>query len=215
MTSGIISAVERLIPSGNTPYSIPEVIQTDAPINPGNSGGPLLNRKGEVIGINTRIVSRSGASAGIGFAIPINIAKKIVPTLIKGETFDYAWLGISGITLTSEVVDLMKLPSDTNGALVLEVAKDSPADEAGLQGSDKTLQVVAGAEYQPGGDVITAINDQPVAGMDDLITYLVEETSPGDEVTLSVIQPDGKQETVDVILGVRPSAVESINLKSR
>lgn len=203
MTTGIISAVGRTIRSGNSPFSIPEVIQTDAAINPGNSGGPLLTRRGEVVGINTQIISRSGSNAGIGFAVPINIAKQIVPTLIKGESFEYAWLGITGTTLSAEVIDFMKLPSDTRGALVISVTQDSPADEAGLQGSDKILKV-AGAEYQLGGDVIVAIDDQPVEDMEDLITYLVEETRPGDEVTLKVIRSDGEQESISLVLGARP-----------
>ncbi|RME50310.1 MAG: PDZ domain-containing protein, partial [Caldilineae bacterium] len=203
MTSGIISAVGRTIRSGNSPFSIPEVIQTDAPINPGNSGGPLLNRHGEVIGINTMIISRSGASAGIGFAVPINIAKTVVPTLMKGERYEYSWLGITGTTLTPEVADFMDLPDGTRGVLVIDVATNSPADKAGLRGSDKTLKV-AGAEYQLGGDVITAIDDQPVEEMDDLIAYLVEETRPGDTVTLTVLHPNGEQETLKVTLAARP-----------
>ncbi|GAB4413603.1 MAG: trypsin-like peptidase domain-containing protein [Anaerolineae bacterium] len=207
MTSGIVSAVGRTIRSGNSPFSIPEVIQTDAAINPGNSGGPLLNRQGEVIGINTMIISRSGANAGVGFAVPINIARRVVPTLIKGETYEYAWLGISGATLTSEVADFMKLPSDTKGALVVEVAQDSPADEAGLQGSDKILKV-AGQEYQLGGDVIVGINDRPIETMDDLIAYLTDETQPGDRVKLDLIRPNGERETVEVTLKARPGTGE-------
>jgi len=205
MTSGIISAVGRTIRNGNSPFSIPEVIQTDTAINPGNSGGPLLNYHGEVIGINTMIISRSGANSGVGFAIPINIAKRVAPVLIKGETYEYAWLGITGATLTDQVADFMQLPPDTKGALVVEVAHDSPADEAGLKGSDKTL-TVAGQEYQLGGDVIVSINGQPVEKMDDLITYLVEETRPGDRITLDVIHPDGEQETIEVELSARPRA---------
>lgn len=207
MTSGIISAVGRTIRSGNSPFSIPEVIQTDAAINPGNSGGPLLNRQGEVIGINTMIISRSGTNAGVGFAVPINIARRVVPTLIKGETYEYAWLGITGATLTSEVADFMKLPPDTKGALVVEVTQDSPADEAGLQGSDKILQV-AGQEYQLGGDVIVGINDRPVETMDDLIAYLTDETHPGDRVKLDLIRPNGERETVEVTLKARPGTGE-------
>ena len=213
MTAGIISAVGRTIRSGNSPFSIPEVIQTDAPINPGNSGGPLLNRAGEVVGINTQIISRSGTNAGIGFAVPINIAKQVVPTLINGETFEYAWLGLSGTTLSSEVADFMKLPPDTKGALIANVVQDGPADEAGLQGSDKTL-TVAGEEFQLGGDVIVAINDNPVAGIEDLITYLIEETRPGDEVMLDVIRPDGSQEIIEVILGARPT-LDELNKENR
>jgi 2-alkenal reductase len=204
MTSGIISAVGRVIRSGHTPYSIPEIIQTDAPINPGNSGGPLLNRQGEVIGINSQILSSSGASAGIGFAIPINLAKQVIPTLIKGEAVEHAWLGITGATLTAEVADFMKLPADTTGALVVNVVQDSPADKAGLRGSDKTLKT-NGDEYQLGGDVITAIDDHPIEDMDELVAYLLEETQPGDEETLAVLHPNGDTETIEVTLETRPT----------
>lgn len=205
MTSGIISTVGRVMRSGNSPFSVPEVIQTDAPINPGNSGGPLLDRQGQVIGINSQIISRSGANAGVGFAVPINIAKQIVPNLIKGESYEYAWLGINGATLTPEVADFMKLPAETKGVLAIDVALDGPADKAGLKGSDKTLQL-AGEEYQLGGDAITAINGQPMEGMDDLIAFLIEQTRPGDQVTLDVIRPDGKKDKVDVVLEARPES---------
>jgi len=207
MTTGIVSAVGRTIRSGNTPFSIPEVIQTDAPINPGNSGGPLLNRLGEVIGINTQIISRSGGSSGIGFAVPIDIARQVVPTLIQGQAYEYAWLGITGRTVSPEVADFMDLPLDTRGALVIAVSSGGPADKAGLQGSDKTL-TEAGQEFQLGGDVITAINGQPVDDMDSLITYLMTETRPGAEVELTVIHADGSTETITVTLESRPSAEE-------
>jgi S1-C subfamily serine protease len=206
MTSGIISGVGRTIRSGNSGFSIPRVIQTDAPINPGNSGGPLLTRKGEVIGINTQMLSRSGSSAGIGFAVPINIAKQVIPTLIKGETFEYAWLGISGNTLTAEISEIRELPAGTKGAVVIGIAEDGPAEQAGLQGRDETLDVDSEG-FLIGGDIITAINNQPVHDMNDLITYLVKETEPGDKVDLDVIRADGSQETVEVTLGVRPAAV--------
>ena len=204
MTRGIISAVGRTIKSGTSPFSIPEVIQTDAAINPGNSGGPLLNRKGEVVGINTMILSKSGSSSGIGFAVPINIAKKVVPTLIKGEKVAHAWLGITGTTLTPDVAQYMKVPEGTKGVLVINVAHDSPADKAGLRGSDKVLKV-AGDEYPLGGDVITAIDGKKITEMDDLITYLMENTKPGDTVKLTVIRENGKEETVKVKLEARPS----------
>jgi S1-C subfamily serine protease len=207
MTSGIVSAVGRTIRSGNAAFSIPEAIQTDASINPGNSGGPLLDRTGAVIGINSQILSRTGVNNGIGFAVPINTAKQVVPTLIKGETYEYAWLGISGATVTSEVVDEMKLPAGTAGALILDVSKDGPADKAGLVGSDKTMEV-AGGELQLGGDVITAINGQPIKAMDELIGYLVQATHPGDTVDLQVIRAGGKQETVSITLGTRPTTDE-------
>lgn len=203
MTSGIISALGRTIRSGTSPFSIPEVIQTDAAINPGNSGGPLLDRQGRVVGINTMIISRSGASAGIGFAVPINIARKVVPVLIEEGRYAYPWLGITGTTLTPAVAEFMKLPEGTRGALVVDVTKDSPADRAGLRGSDKILKV-EGEEYQLGGDVIVSINGQPVKEMDDLITYLVENARPDDTVILEVIHADGRQEEVKVTLGERP-----------
>jgi S1-C subfamily serine protease len=204
MTSGIISAIGRTIRSGNAGFSIPEAVQTDTSINPGNSGGPLLDRTGAVIGINSQIFTRSGANEGIGFAVPINTAKRVIPTLIKGEEYKYAWLGISGASVGPELIDLMKLPSDTSGALVIEVVKDGPADKAGLAGSDKT-QTVDGLDYQVGGDVITAINGQAVASIEDVITYLAQSTRPGDKAALEVIHADGTRATIEVILGERPS----------
>jgi S1-C subfamily serine protease len=213
MTSGIVSAVGRTIRSGNSAFSIPKAIQTDASINPGNSGGPLLDRSGAVIGINSQILSETGVNNGIGFAVPVNTAKQVVPTLIKGENYQYAWLGISGGTLTLEGNDLMKLPQGTQGVLVIDVSKDGPADKAGLVGSDKTM-TVDGEDYQLGGDVITAINGQPIKAMDELIGYLIEKTKPGDAVKLDVIRAGGKQETVNVTLEVRPSAEELMQSSS-
>lgn len=203
MTSGIISALGRTIRSESSRFSIPEVIQTDAAINPGNSGGPLLNRQGRVIGINTMIISRSGASAGIGFAVPIDIAKKVVPVLIEEGSYTYSWLGITGTTLTPKVAEFMNLPAGTQGALIVRVAKDGPADKAGLRGSDKTLKI-EGQEHELGGDVIISIDGQPIKEMDDLITYLVEDTRPEDVVTLEVIHEDGQREEIQVTLGQRP-----------
>jgi S1-C subfamily serine protease len=203
MTSGIVSAVGRTIPSSNSTFSIPEVIQTDAAINPGNSGGPLLNRHGEVVGINTMILSDSGSSDGVGFAIPINIAKQIVPTLIAGEAYEYAWLGISGTSLTDEVAEAMDLPADTQGTLIIDVVQNSPAAKAGLRSSQEVL-TDGGLNYPYGGDVIAAIQGEPMAGMSDLITYLVENTRPGDSVTLSLIRSGGERESVSVTLGARP-----------
>jgi S1-C subfamily serine protease len=195
--------VERTISSGNSTFSIPEVIQTDAAINPGNSGGPLLNRRGEVVGINTMILSGSGSSDGVGFAIPINIAKQILPALIAGEAYEYAWLGISGGSLTEEVVQAMNLPAGTQGALILGVVQNSPAAHAGLRRSQEVL-TLAGQQYPYGGDIITAIQGEPIAGMDDLITYLVENTRPGDQVTLGLVRSGGERQDVSVTLGARP-----------
>jgi 2-alkenal reductase len=205
MTSGIVSAVGRTISGRNSSFSIPEVIQTDASINPGNSGGPLINRQGEVIGINTMIVSETGSSSGVGFAIPINTAKRIIPTLIAGEAYKYAWLGISGASLTDEVIQAMRLPAGTQGALVISIAENSPAAQADLQGSQEVL-TVAGQEVPYGGDVIIAIAGEPIANINELIAYLAQNTRPGDQVSLTVLREGGNRENVTVTLGVRPSS---------
>lgn len=202
MTSGIVSAIGRTIRSGNTPFSIPAAIQTDASINPGNSGGPLLNRQGEVIGINTQILSRSGSNSGVGFAVPIDIAKRVVPSLIADQGYDYAWLGISGNTISAEVAELMNLPADTKGALIIGLAEDGPAEDAGLIGSEET-DTVEGLPYRYGGDIITAINGEGIEGINDVIRYLVDETRPGDQITVDVIR-DGETVQIDVTLGSRP-----------
>ena len=215
MTTGIVSALERTIRSGNTPFSIPEVIQTDAPINPGNSGGPLLNRHGEVIGINTQIISSSGGSSGIGFAVPVNIAKRVVPTLIEGKHVDYAWLGITGRTIDSETAQAMKLPTDTHGALIIAVSQGGPADKAGLLGSGDTFESSSGIQVELGGDVITAIDGNPVENMDDLITYLITQYQPGDQVKLAVTRANGTEETISVTLDKRPTAEELLNLQEK
>jgi S1-C subfamily serine protease len=179
------------------------VIQTDAAINPGNSGGPLLNRRGEVIGINAMIISESGSSDGVGFAVPINIAKQILPTLISGEDYEYAWLGISGASITGEVAQAMDLPAGAQGVLIISVAQSGPAAEAGLRSSREVL-TVAGREYPYGGDIITAIQGVTVTDMGDLITYLVENTRPGDQVTFGLLRSGGERGNVSVTLGARP-----------
>jgi S1-C subfamily serine protease len=204
MTSGIVSAVGRLIRGGNSGFSIPAVIQTDAPINPGNSGGPLLNRNGEVIGVNAQMASRTGSSSGIGFAIPVDIAKRVIPTLISGDDYQYAWLGISGGEVTTEMAEFRGLGDGVRGAVVIQVADESPAGDAGLTGRDESLDENSDA-FVYGGDVITAIDGQPVGGIDDLISYLVTLYKPGDNVTLDIIRADGSEVQVEVTLGERPN----------
>lgn len=201
MTRGIVSAVGRVIQSGLSRFSIPEVIQTDAAINPGNSGGPLLNSRGEVIGMNTMIISQTGSSSGIGFAVPSNIIAKVVPALISKGSYAYPWLGITGRDLLPQDVKALNLPV-RRGALVLDVAAGSPADKAGLRGSERVIRV-QGRELTTGGDVITAIDDTPVTGMDQLISYLVRKTQPGQQVTLTIIR-DGREKKVTVTLAERP-----------
>jgi serine protease Do len=205
MTTGIVSALGRTIRSGNGRFSIPEVIQTDAPINPGNSGGPLLDRRGRVIGINTRIISRSGVSSGVSFSVPINTAKRVIPALLEDGRYEYSWLGITGATLRPAVAEQMDLPRDTGGALLIQVSGDSPADRAGLRGGSSTF-ILDGVEYSVGGDIIVAINGSAVHDMDDLIAFLVGNTRPGDKVILEVIRDGQKREEMEVILGKRPTA---------
>ncbi len=208
MTQGIVSAVGRLLPAGNGSaqgprYSIPDIIQTDAPINPGNSGGVLVDDQGRVIGVTAAIESPVRANAGIGFAIPSAIVQKVVPTLIKTGRYEHAWLGISGTSLSPELAKAMDLKADQRGALVVDVVPDSPADKAGLRGSDRQV-TVEGQSVPVGGDVIVAIDGQPVNGIDDLVTYLGRHTEAGQKVTLTVLR-HGKEETVKVTLAARPT----------
>ncbi|WP_376791252.1 S1C family serine protease [Thermoflexus sp.] len=203
MTLGIVSAVGRVIRPGAQPFSIPNMIQTDAPINPGNSGGPLLDSQGRVIGVNTLIFSSSGTSSGVGFAIPVNTVKRVVPALIARGRYEHPWLGISGFSVTPLAAQALGLPAE-HGALILEVAPGSPAAQAGLRGGARPV-TYAGQTLPLGGDLITAIDGRAVRSMEDLITYLEEERKPGDEVTLSILR-DGKPQEVRVRLAPRPSS---------
>ena len=207
MTTGIISALGRTISSSSSPFSIPEVVQTDTPINPGNSGGPLLDRLGRVIGVTTQIISRSGVSSGIGFSVPINTAKRVIPALIADGHYEYSWLGITGSTLRPGVADRMGLPRNTGGALVIQVSAGSPADQAGLRGSGSSF-TLEGVETPLGGDVIVAIEGAAVKDMNDLIAFLVNKTRPGNKVLMEVIREGGKRVTVDVTLGKRPNSTQ-------
>jgi 2-alkenal reductase len=204
LTSGIVSALGRTIRSGNSLFSIPQVIQTDAPINPGNSGGPLLDRQGQVIGINTQIISQGGGSSGIGFAVPINIAKRVAPALIANGKYEYSWLGISGSTTTNEIIERMELPEGTRGVQVIIVADDSPASDAGLEGSDRDV-TVDGLDLRLGGDVIVGINGEATRTMDDLVAYLVANTSPGDVVIMDILREGGIFDVLEVTLQPRPN----------
>ncbi|MBX3084806.1 MAG: trypsin-like peptidase domain-containing protein [Anaerolineae bacterium] len=210
MTMGIISATGRTLdssqmidPTTATRFSNPSIIQIDAQINPGNSGGPLLDITGNVIGVNTAIRSETGSFQGIGFAVPVNTVKKIVPQIIANGRASYAWLGIdssSVFTVASVAADL-KLPVDY-GVLVTSVAAGSPAEEAGLRGGAQTASI-RGNVLTTGGDLIIAINNQRMRDFEALLTFLLDNTSPGDTITLTVIRENATFD-VQVTLRERP-----------
>ena len=207
MTRGIVSALGRAIRSGNGNFSNPQAIQTDVPMNPGNSGGPLLDREGNVIGINSQIATRSGSSAGVGFSVPVNTAKRVVPELIAYGKYEHAYLGISGASMTPRLALANGLPEDSRGALVLGVVDGGPAQEAGLLASADTRSR-EDVEYPVGGDVITGIDGTPIQGINDLIAYMAENNRPGDRVTLEVLRRGGQNTSVDVTLRPRPRPTE-------
>ena len=204
MTGGIISAVGRLIDSGFSQFAIPEVIQTDAAINPGNSGGPLLDWRGQVIGINTQIRGDARQNSGVGFAVPVDLAKRVVPSLIEDGEHRYSWLGISAQDVGKDLRDEAGFDSGLRGTLVQAVTPDSPADRAGLRGGDERITVLE-RPVMIGGDIITSIDGEPVLAIEDIIAYLALNTSPGDSVTLSVLR-DGQNTNVLVELGERPAS---------
>ena len=186
--------------------TIPDIIQTDAPINPGNSGGVLVDAQGQVFGVTSAIESPVRANAGIGFAIPSAIVKNVVPALIKDGKYIHTWLGISGTDLVPELATAMNLDAGQRGALVEEIMPNSPAEKAGLKGSDKQV-TIEGQSAIVGGDVIVKIDSMPVVGMDDLIAYLARSTKVGQQVTVAIIR-DGKEQSIDVTLAARPTAEE-------
>ncbi len=203
MSQGFVSAIDRSL-SGNTRYRIPKIIQTDAAINPGNSGGPLLNGDGEVIGVVNAIRTGGTArqSSGVGFAIPSNILKLVADELIKNGKMQHAYLGISGTSLSPDINALIGLDAQFHGALVREVSEGGPSEKAGLKAStvEKELE---GEPFTVGGDIITAIDGQPVRYFEDLISYLFLKTRPGQVVKLSILRGKEKVE-VEVTLASRP-----------
>ena len=212
MTVGVVSAIGRVLQSerqapGGGAFSAGDLIQTDAAINPGNSGGPLLNLSGQVIGVNRAITtdsfsaSGSAVNSGVGFAVPINIVRRVVPAIIQTGSYDYPYLGITSLgdsNLNLRQLEILQLPPQTVGVYVTCVVPDGPAEKAGLIGSG-----VCGAAEQPGGDVITAIDGQPVFSFSDLISYLVTEVGVGDQIVLTVLR-DGVPLDLSLILEPRP-----------
>ena len=201
MTSGIVSQMGRLLPSGSG-YSIPDVIQTDAAINPGNSGGPLLNMRGNIVGINTAIQSTTGEFTGVGFAIPSQTVAKIVPTLISEGEYKHPWIGISGRDIDPDTANVLGL-KDALGFLIITVVENSPASDAGLVGSDKMIEV-DGREYPVGGDIIMAVDGMDVRKIDDILIHLQRVKTVGDEMNLEILR-DGRTTNVTIILQERPN----------
>jgi serine protease Do len=201
MTTGIVSALSRSLPveaetltTGGS-YTIPDIIQTDAAINPGNSGGVLVNIDGELIGVPTAIRTTSSGNSGIGFVVPSNIVRRVVPSLIETGKYDHPRIGISGFTLTSEIADAMGLGAGQKGILVTTVISGGPGEKAGLRGT------TASGQSAPDGDVIIAIDGLQVTKFDDLTSYLFNNTQVGQTVTLTILR-QGQERTVELTLGV-------------
>jgi S1-C subfamily serine protease len=206
LTAGVISSLGRVIRGPDNRF-IGEVIQTDAAINPGNSGGPLLDLSGRVIGVNSQIVSPSQANAGVGFAVPSNTVRRVVPELIARGRYPHPWLGIEPISLTAERARAFRQAGMEGvvekGVLVLQAVPGGPAEEAGIRGGSRIVRI--GRYRVPlGGDIITAINGEPIADYQDLTVYLETETRVGDIVEVTVIR-DGEEQTIEVTLEERPS----------
>lgn len=202
MTSGIVSALGRLLPQ-ESGFSIPDVIQTDAAINPGNSGGPLLNSRGEVVGINTAIQSATGEFTGVGFAIPSNTIAKIVPKLISDGIYHHPWVGIAGRDINPDLAKVLHL-TDARGFLIVNVVEGSPADKAGLKGSSETKEI-DGIEYLIGGDVVLSVDGNVVRKIDDILIHLQRYKSVGDEMVLEILR-DGRVTNIVVKLDERPDS---------
>jgi S1-C subfamily serine protease len=196
LTSGIVSALERTI-EGLAGYSIGSAIQTDAAINPGNSGGPLLNLRGEVVGVNAQIRTESGSNSGIGFAIPSVLVERVAQELIQNGEVDYSLIGIRGADVDIYAIEALNLANNQRGVVVSEATQNGPAAEAGLRNAQvrNRIQLV-------NADVITAIDGTALDGMNDLISYLALYTEPGQQVNLTVLR-DGQTINVPVTLGAR------------
>ena len=196
MTTGIVSQIGRLLSIDERGFSIPNAIQTDALINPGNSGGPLLNMKGEVIGVNTAGIF----PGGIGLAVPSNTVLRIIPVLMEEKNYTHPWLGVTGNTLTADIAKREKLDRTQKGVIIDTIVRSSPADLAGLNGSNIN-------EYgeKRGGDIITAIDGKPIIKMEDLISYLELNKAVNDNATLSVYR-DGEIIDKQITLKSRPEA---------
>jgi S1-C subfamily serine protease len=205
MSVGVVSATGRTIPSGAASFRIPQAIQTDAAINPGNSGGPLLNLSGEIIGVNAQIASgSSGTNSGVGFAIPANIVRRVVPVLIESGQYQWPWLGVTGGSVNLLIMQANNLDTQ-QGAYIHQVVSGGPAAQAGLQGTTGTTEV-DGIETFVGGDVVIAIDGRQVNDWSDLLVDIAFH-QVGDQVELTILR-DGQRQTVQVTLQARPENVQ-------
>ena len=212
MTTGVVSGLGRLLPIQTTnittipgagAFSIPNIIQTDAAINPGNSGGPLLNTNGEVVGLNTAGLSSGQFSSGIGFSIPSDTLRIIVPALIANGTYLHPWIGVAGTDIIPEIALALGL-EEARGFLVTEITPGSPADKSGIRGGDMPVTNITGfEELRLGGDIIMNVDDRKVNKTDDLLAYIETNKQVGDTVTLNVLR-DGELIEIDLVLGYRP-----------
>ena len=199
---GVVSATERSVESLTSAYNLVDAIQTDAPINRGNSGGPLFNSLGEVIGINAQIRSDSGNAEGVGFAVPINSARRSMEQLIETGQVRYAWLGVATTTLTPSVARELGL-SSLHGAAIESVVPGSPAEQAGLRGGNETVRV-EGADIRAGGDVVVAVNGARVASSEDLVRIVAGRLFPGQTARFTILR-GGERVIVPVELAERPA----------
>ena len=202
LSVGVVSATERSIASLTSGYDLVDAIQTDAPINRGNSGGPMFDARGRVIGINAQIRSDSGNAEGVGFAVPINSARRSMEQLIKSGKVRYAWLGLSTQSLTAKLAEHFGYTTPA-GAAVQTVVAGSPAEKAGIRpgGTEKDF---TGIPFKPGGDLIVAIDGIPVRTAEDVVRVVTEQLYPGQTAHLTIVR-GGKRMTVDVVLGERPA----------
>ncbi|MCC7353439.1 MAG: trypsin-like peptidase domain-containing protein [Anaerolineae bacterium] len=204
LTSGIISALGRALPTIGSDFLIPDVIQTDAAINPGNSGGPLLDAQGRVIGVNFQIRSTVQANSGVGFAIPISIVRRVIPALITEGKYEYPYLGIRGGTFSPAWAEALGLDPKLRGAYVNELIRGGPAAEAGLRAGTRDTDINLGdTPLRAGGDLIIAVDGNRIIKFDDMLVYLIRNTSPGQTVQITVLR-DGREQTIPLKLGARP-----------
>jgi S1-C subfamily serine protease len=208
MTTGIVSGIGRSLPISLGGFTIPNVIQTDAPVNPGNSGGPLLNMQGEMIGMNTAILSGTNTFSGIGFAIPSDTITKIVPTLIEKGYYLHPYLGFTSGTLTSDLAENSSLPANLEGVYVNTIIKNSPGDKAGIHGSTRDEY---GRKHL--GDIIIAADGHNITKADDIVNYIGQHKSVGDNLTLRVYR-NGYAVDLKVTLAARPSLLPFITTRS-